>query len=257
MDGAEGVLGIGGPIFVRKGSNLTSVGVIQIDNADVGLMQLAGIMETTITHEMVHILGFSTYLWRLEGKIFPSASCVWDGKNAVREYKAISGCDAVPLTVTNDNTCGAHWDENCLGTEIMSPKLGYDEKFAPVSRVTIGLLEDVGYNKPNYAAADKFGEDDLGDLSWSCKGRRQNREQSSSADEYQGVIHRSLSTEKYEYAVDYGRSILEQRKLDPGEIAQYGHRDGGPEETVYVGDRMLSVLVQENDEIYSVVVSRS
>jgi len=71
MDGAEGVLGIGGPIFLRKGSNLTSVGVIQLDKADVGRIQLAGIMETTITHEMVHILGFSTFLWQLEERIFP------------------------------------------------------------------------------------------------------------------------------------------------------------------------------------------
>ena len=75
----------------------------------------------------------------------------------MREYAALIGA-AAPLAVPVANTGGAgtrdgHWREAVLGNELMTGFLGVGNN--PLSRLTVGALEDMGY-QVNYAAADAF-----------------------------------------------------------------------------------------------------
>jgi Leishmanolysin len=78
-----------------------------------------------------------------------------EASKATDEYRAISGCtDIVPLEESTGNVgsdCG-HWDESCFVNELMTPIVGIAN---PISRVTVGTLQDLGYTV-NYTAADSY-----------------------------------------------------------------------------------------------------
>ena len=44
-------------------------------------------------------------------------------------------------------SAGSHWELSDLGNDIMTPRL--DSHFV-ISNITLGLLEDTGWYKPNY-----------------------------------------------------------------------------------------------------------
>jgi hypothetical protein len=78
-----------------------------------------------------------------------------------------------PQEIRSGSSFG-HWDEETFGTELMTPfaeapngGLDFDpfviEPFAPLSRLTIGGLEDVGY-EVIYGAAENYGPLDIGPL---------------------------------------------------------------------------------------------
>ena len=99
-----------------------------------------------------------------------------NGLNAVREWRALGGSGNVPI----ENTGGAgtrdgHWREATFKNELMTGFL--NTGFNPLSRVTIGGIQDLGY-QVNYGAADAYSRpagvrgQDLGLL--SLKGDIQN-----------------------------------------------------------------------------------
>jgi len=75
------------------------------------------------------------------------------------EYQKLSGCKTpVPVEYDGgDGTACGHWDEDCLIDELMT---GYATGTLPLSRITVGGLEDLGY-QVNYAAADPFPQTSL------------------------------------------------------------------------------------------------
>lgn len=153
IDGPGRILGQAGPRDVRSGSSLPFNGMMQFDSADLAGMVSKGILQDVIEHEMGHVLGLGT-LWSTLGL---KSGFNYTGANAIREYSTLLGTSAtsVPLETTGGpGTAGGHWAENIFRTELMT---GYAENSPPMplSRLTIGSLEDMGY-AVNYNAAEPY-----------------------------------------------------------------------------------------------------
>ncbi len=75
----------------------------------------------------------------------------------MREWGNLSGAGRpMPVPVANTGGPGTregHWRESVFGNELMTGFL--DGGINPLSRVTVGALEDMGY-EVNYDAADEF-----------------------------------------------------------------------------------------------------
>lgn len=169
IDGPRKTVAHAGPCYIRLDQNgapdyRTAVGVMEFDSADIALLTAQGALENTITHEMLHILGFGAF---------------WDDKNlivtsdtATAKYVGpggIAGCQAVGGTVTCASSvpiencvgvpdCGAgsifsHWEESTFKTEMMTPFINIGPN--PLSAMTIRSLEDLGYTV-NPAGADAY-----------------------------------------------------------------------------------------------------
>jgi hypothetical protein len=106
---------------------------------------------------MGHVLGIGTH-WHSKGVLTAAggADPEFTGANAIREYNSIFGTTATGVPVENTGGPGTrdgHWRESVFTTELMT---GWADPGAlPLSRVTIGSLQDIGYSV-NYAAADAF-----------------------------------------------------------------------------------------------------
>ena len=156
IDGPGGILGQAGPDLLRSGSRLPAHGEMEFDSADVANMFASGIWTNVILHEMGHILGIGT-IWSLLG--LKNGAGDYIGAHGLAEYRALSGNpSAASIPVEHDGgsgTAGAHWDEDTFNAELMT---GFAESpgiAMPISRMTIGSLEDLGYTV-NYAAADPY-----------------------------------------------------------------------------------------------------
>jgi hypothetical protein len=62
IDGAGGVLGGAGPCYIRTEGDLTILGTMQFDTADLAMLEADGFLSSVVLHEMGHVLGFGT-LW--------------------------------------------------------------------------------------------------------------------------------------------------------------------------------------------------
>jgi hypothetical protein len=156
LDGPGGLLGQAGPRLIRNGSHLTVYGTMQFDSADVASMVANGTWTAVILHEMGHILGIGT-LWDDLGLLNSAGDYI--GANALREYRTLSGNpSAGSVPVEHDfgpGTAGAHWDEDRFNAELMTGFVEPAGTPMPISRMTIGSLQDLGYSV-NYAAADPY-----------------------------------------------------------------------------------------------------
>jgi Leishmanolysin len=266
IDGPGGVLAAAGPDSFRIDNGLPVAGPVIVDTADIpALKSTSSDFLDTITHEMGHVLGedqlneipcvkvasgltlASTMsfpgvgtIWIEQGVQSTAAGCPYSGPNAIREYGAISGCDFVPIEQTGGpgTACG-HWDETCLGIELMTG-FSNPEVSNPLSKVTVGSLEDVGYTV-DYFGAEPFGTENVAPQCL-CNGRRARR----------GLGHsgprRHLSDEMRQYAIEYGQEFMADRWSSLGEVSS---------ETVRVGGEMVFVLVQDGDEKYDVAVTKN
>ncbi len=141
------------------GTFLPYLGTMQFDSADVARMVAEGSFEDVILHEMGHVIGIGT-LWSLLDLVrgLGTTDPTFVGANAVREYQELSGTQAaaVPVEATGGaGTAGGHWRESVFGAELMT---GYAEPAGtpmPISQLTIGSLQDIGY-AVNYDAADPY-----------------------------------------------------------------------------------------------------
>jgi len=159
IDGPGGILGVAGPTEIRNGPNgLPWKGVMQFDTADLAELEREGGLVDVITHEMGHVLGFGT-LWQQQGLIqgVGTDNPIFIGANAVREYNAVFGTTGTSVPVESEGGPGTrdgHWRGSVFGTELMVGE--YTPGVTrPISRVTVGQFEDLGY-QVNYAAADTF-----------------------------------------------------------------------------------------------------
>jgi hypothetical protein len=160
--------------------------------------------------------------------------------------------------MAGDGTFCGHWQEKCLGSELMT---GYAGSVNPLSRITIGSLEDLGYTV-DYSTADVYGRSNLG-VNCTC-----NRRQRSLLDMYNGetrqlglgspnVVRRRLSAAARQIAVDYGRSLLAEQQQQQQQTASVKGVKSSSNTTsavTYVGDQVVSVIVEDGDSIFSVVV---
>lgn len=153
IDGPGGILAQSGPCSVRSSNGLTTYSTLIFDSAD--LAQFGSQLAAIATHELGHSLGIGT-LWSRKGLIQGAGTSnpTSNGVNAVREWRALGGSGNVPI----ENTGGAgtrdgHWREATFNNELMTGFL--NSGFNPLSRVTIGGIQDLGY-QVNYGAADAY-----------------------------------------------------------------------------------------------------
>lgn len=163
IDGPGGILGGASPCWVREPSILTLVGTMTFDAADMAMIEANGVLKPVILHEMGHVLGIGT-IWPY---VTPSPlifggtdSTHFDGANANAYYGAAGGLTSFPglYPVPVENTGGpgtqdGHWRETVMTDELMTGYIAPGSN--PLSSITIGSLEDVGYNV-SYATADPF-----------------------------------------------------------------------------------------------------
>lgn len=161
IDGVGQILGQAGPTHFRSGPRgLPWKGGMEFDSADVAVMEADGTFRNVILHEMAHVLGFGT-LWQQFGLVtgLGGANPLYVGTNALREYRSLFGVPAATgVPVENQGgpgTAGSHWRESVFDTELMT---GFAESAGtqqPISRITVGALQDLGY-RVNYGRADGY-----------------------------------------------------------------------------------------------------
>ncbi len=62
IDGPEGILGFASPYYTRDNDTTTVSGCMTFDEEDLAMLATKGLLQSTITHEMGHVLGIGT-LW--------------------------------------------------------------------------------------------------------------------------------------------------------------------------------------------------
>jgi adhesin/invasin len=175
IDGPNGVLGSAGPCVLRTPGNLTVVGRIRFDIADIATIQSNGTLAAVILHEMGHVLGIGT-LWSTFGLLVnpspvggPLLDTYFSGANGIAGFNAIGGATYTGATeiaagrpggqkvpVENQFSAGtinAHWRESVLANELLTGFIGAGSN--PLSQLTVRSLADMGYTV-DAAAADPF-----------------------------------------------------------------------------------------------------
>lgn len=152
IDGRGGTLGQAGPTRVRAGDHLPTAGIMSFDSSDLSSMERDGSLPYVLRHELAHVLGFGT-LFMLHGLVDENH---FVGQAAMREYGHLLGDAPRPVPLEDGGgpgTAGGHWDEEVFGSELLT---GYiDAGLNPISRVSAGAFEDLGYDV-DYSAADPY-----------------------------------------------------------------------------------------------------
>jgi len=145
----------------------------------------------------------------------------------------------------------------------------------PLSRLTIGGLEDLGYSV-NYDVADDYAPSDINSACLcSNDGGGDRRRLGGGGNDLQAIFDfphghaiplktalrgnhgagRNLSRETREYAISYGKALLAGiSKKQQKKTIDFRH-DDSDEELMFVGNHAAAIVVRgEDDNIYGVVV---
>ena len=174
IDGAGKILGAAFPSLVRSGNELTAIGCIVFDSADIDLLEKQGELSNVVLHEMGHVLGIGSFWQPISG--FNSRSLLefrtsalmqicntansfsqkplFKGELTNREYQALGGSGQTPVEDEyGAGTQCSHWDEGLFAHELMT---GFsNEGEMPLSRLTIASLADLGY-EVDFSKADPY-----------------------------------------------------------------------------------------------------
>ncbi|MBI4664408.1 MAG: flagellin [Verrucomicrobia bacterium] len=170
IDGPSGTLAQAGPGAIRGGSpSLPVTGSMTFDTSDLNSLTTDGRLYAVILHEMGHVLGIGS-LWDTQGLVVTTADGPqYQGQAGVDEYNAIFGTTFSTLPAEDDGGVGTaevHPEESSnrtisgdaapgLDNELMT---GFAESAGtpmPLSRISIGFLDDLGYTV-DYAEADAY-----------------------------------------------------------------------------------------------------
>lgn len=154
IDGPGQVLGQAGPTHLRppiagNTAFIPAKGIMHFDTADLQQMEQGGTLNDVITHEMGHVIGIGT-IWREKGLLqgANTDNPTFQGQSAMEEYGTLRGDDGGPTPVPVENigslgTRNSHWRESVFQNELMSGYIAGPQN--PISRVTVGSLQDLGY----------------------------------------------------------------------------------------------------------------
>jgi len=152
IDGPGGVLGSAGPCLVRNGTLLPLAGSMRFDSADLANLEVSGLLDEVILHEMGHVLGVGTLWGPLGLLVDPVAEGGTDphfvGTGALAAFNSVGGSGytgaEVPVEAGGGpGTEDGHWRESLFGAELMTGWI--DAGANPVSLVTVASLGDLGY----------------------------------------------------------------------------------------------------------------
>jgi hypothetical protein len=176
---------------------------------------------------------------------------------------AVSTCSSVPVErdYGSGTACG-HWDEECMGNELMTGFLG--PSASPLSRITVGTLQDLGY-QVDYSEADAFSRSDLA-ASCTCPVRRLREKKRDLLDMKHGEVFSLASVASGRTASGRARRRLSQAAEAMAIEAGLEHLQTNTQYAnvtladdlgiTYVADKIVSVLVLEHGEIYGVAVRK-
>ncbi len=147
IDGPGNILGIATPCVLRNQVLLPAYGVMRLDEEDVvRLAENDPLLEDVITHEIGHVLGIGT-LWQARQLTVgvESDDPYYIGLYGSLQLLALGG--VIPPFLENEGEIGTrdvHWRESAFGPELMTSVLN---PFVPnpLSRLTVGSLQDLGY----------------------------------------------------------------------------------------------------------------
>jgi len=155
IDGPGETLAEAGADILRPDSGIPSHGVMLFDSSDIASMEEIGSLENVILHEMGHVLGFDHFIFN---RLDLSSGFNYSGEHAVSAYRTLindPSVNYVPLeTGGEEGTAGSHWSEAVFDAELMTGYVG-DSTLLPISLVTVGALEDLGYTV-DYSQADSY-----------------------------------------------------------------------------------------------------
>ena len=158
IDGKGEILASALPCAMHEESGLPVVARITFDISDVAEYVANDFVDLIATHELGHALGFGT-VWEQRGLVVGAGTVNprFNGASASREYGVAFG-SANTGVVPVENTGGAgtanrHWRASVFSIETMNGFIA--TRTAPLSRITIGAMEDVGYSV-SYDAEDAF-----------------------------------------------------------------------------------------------------
>jgi flagellin-like hook-associated protein FlgL len=148
-DGVGGNLASAGMSTAYGASGLAASGQMTIDEDDLDSMITGGYAYGTYIHEIMHAVGFSSSHPDFSGSTY-------NGANAIAQYNEIMGTSVTSLNIEDDGglgTAGSHWEQDDFSNELMTGYVSLGE--TPLSKVTVGALEDLGY-EVDYNAADPW-----------------------------------------------------------------------------------------------------
>lgn len=161
IDGAGKIIAQAGPCIYSTADNLPLIGVMEFDEADLTESLNNGTFGDVVLHEMGHVLGVGT-MWNVGRSLLVDAGSpapYFIGATARAAFASINTLtfsgNAVPVEGNSApvGTRDGHWRESVFGRELMQ---GYVKIGGmPLSRVTVGSLQDLGY-QVNLSAADPF-----------------------------------------------------------------------------------------------------
>lgn len=160
-DGPGQILGSAGPCLLRGGlTGLPALGRMDLDIDDIDALEANGKLLGVVMHEIGHVLNLTSFGWSAHGFLeFNAGTCLgsssvrYTGANAVARWLALGGSGGVPVEDNGiSGTACSHWDEDTFGIELMT---GYIANEMALSTVTIGALDDLGY-QVDYTAADPY-----------------------------------------------------------------------------------------------------
>ncbi|MGB0438537.1 MAG: pre-peptidase C-terminal domain-containing protein [Paracoccaceae bacterium] len=144
IDGVGNVLGNGAVrSFDLSGATpRVTLGEVFFDSADLQALADNGTLVEVIQHEMLHAMGMGSF-WDVAGL---ANSTGYIGASGLAEYNTLTGAGAafVPLHVPSGRTVGNHWHEDVFDRELMTNVVETTSGM-PISRVTLGALQDLGY----------------------------------------------------------------------------------------------------------------
>ena len=179
IDGPGNTVAQSGPCWVRphplEGAHgiwlQPTLSAVVLDEADVVVVESAGMLESFAAHEIAHALGFVPAVWQRHDRLrnpslpdSPGADTHFDGPMAVAAFDAAGGAGYAQAKVPVENgategVSDSHWRETVFGDELMSALL--TGEIQPLSLITIESMYDIGY-EVNVGAADAFTVSGLG-----------------------------------------------------------------------------------------------
>jgi leishmanolysin len=148
-DGVDGTLASAGPCVERDGTLLPLFGTILIDSDDVAPMIAEGTLESTVLHEIAHVIGFGVF-WEDIGALQGAggADPRYFGAEGLAAYVTLGGSAGAGVPVEDEGGEGSadsHWRTSVFGNEVMTAFADAASLPHPLSILTVRSFTDLGY----------------------------------------------------------------------------------------------------------------